>query len=449
VLFPARTAVPGIEWPAIADPDTSILMALAAQLAATEWLPPEELARGQARQLAALRAHAAATSPFWTEALAAAGGEWARVPILTRDGIVAAGTRLRSTACPPQHGPVEELFTSRTSGEPVRVLATAVLSRFWAAITLRDHAWHGRDLHAKLASIRYTGDGAKPPDGVRSTGWGPATARFAPAAPVAMLSIAATTDEMLAWLVREDPVYLLTYPTVLDALLRRIAATGTVLPSLRQVRTISERLAPETRALCHEVLGVPLVDAYSAQEVGYIALQCPEYPGYHVQAERLLVEVLDDADRPCPIGAIGRVVITDLHNFATPILRYDIGDFAEVGAACPCGRGLPVLARILGRRRGMLRYPDGRAVWPVFTIACRSAARYREIQLVQETADRLRLLVVPDADGLAPDAPAALTAALRTCFGHAFEVEVEAVPALPRGPGGKLEEFLSRVDPVR
>jgi phenylacetate-CoA ligase len=442
--LPARSSVPGIEWPPIPDPDTAMLTALVGQLAVTEWWSADELARHQRRQLAVVVRHAAATAPFYAERLRDAAGDWTRVPIATRDDLVAAGDALASRACPPHHGRVDTVTSSRTTGEPVRVQTTGLLATLWAAITLRDHAWHRRDLDAKLAAIRYTGDQAGAPDGVHAAGWGPATAAFAPAAPLAVLSVAATTDEHVAWLVREAPAYLLVYPTALEAILRRLIATGTRLPSVREVRTISEALAPDTRALCREVLGVPLVDTYSAQEVGYIALQCPDHAHYHVQAERLLVEILDDAGRPCPPGAIGRVVVTDLHNFATPIIRYDLGDYAEVGGACPCGRGLPVLTRILGRRRGMLSYPDGRTVWPVFTAACRRAARYREIQLVQDSPTTLRLRVVPDGE-LDAAARAALADALRDCLGHPFSVEIDVVPALGRTPAGKLEEFVSMV----
>jgi phenylacetate-CoA ligase len=438
-----RSTVRGIEWPALPEPGTAALLALAWQLEHSQWWPAERLAREQAAQRAHVLAHAVATTPHYAGLDAA---DWASVPVMTRDDVIAAGARLRSTGYPAAHGPVEDVFTSRTSGEPVRVCATGVTSLLWQAITLRDHAWHRRDLDARLATIRYVADGAAPPDGTRARGWGRATEALAPDAPVSVLSVASTTDEQVAWLLREDPVYLLLYPTVLDAIVRRLAATGQRLPALREVRTISEMLTPETRALCRDVLGVPVVDTYSAQEVGYIALQCPDGERYHVQAERLFVELLDDAGAPCRPGELGRVVVTDLHNFATPILRYDLGDYAELGAPCPCGRGLPVLTRIAGRRRGMLVYPDGRTTWPVFTIACRAAARYRELQLVQEPSGSLRLRVVPDpAAPLTAADRAALATALATALGHPFTIAIDVVDALARSPAGKLEEFVSRV----
>ena len=440
-----RSAIRGIEWPALPDAHTARLLALLWQLEQSEWWSPAELAAHQQRQLAAVIAHAATTVPHYEASLAGASlADWAGVPILTRHDVIAAGPRLASRRYPAQHGDAHETISSRSTGEPVRIRMSEVVGTFWQALTLRDHAWHRRDLSARLGAIRYLGDAEPRPEGTRGTGWGPATAGLAPDAPLSVLSIATTTEEQVAWLLREDPAYLLVYPTVLGAMLR-LLATGPERPrSLREVRTVSEALSPDTRALCRDVLGVPLVDTYSAQEVGYIALQCPDGPGYHVQAERLLVEILDDDGAPCQPGQIGRVVVTDLHNFATPLVRYALGDHAEVGPPCRCGRGLPVLTRIVGRRRNMLTYPDGRTAWPLFTVACREAARYRELQLVQESRDALRLRVVPLAP-LTDGDRAALTAALHRSLGHPFAVAIDEVAELDRSPAGKLEEFVSRV----
>jgi phenylacetate-CoA ligase len=439
-----RSSLPGITWPAVPDAATAAALAVLWQLEQSQWWPAERLAAAQEQQLAALLAHARDTTLHH----AALPATWDDIPVQTRQDLIDAGPRLLSKRYPASHGPAPETFSSRTTGEPVRVRQPDVVTTMWNAITLRDHLWHRRDLHAHLAAIRHPEPGtALAPGGVRGAGWGPATAALAPDAPLSLLSIAASTDEQVAWLVREDPVYLLVYPTVLGAICRQLAATGQRLPSLRQVRTISEALSPDTRALCADVLGVPLVDTYSAQEVGYIALQCPDHAHYHVMAERLKVEILDDDGRPCRPGAIGRVVVTDLHNFATPLVRYDLGDLAEVGAPCPCGRGLPVLTRVVGRRRGMLVHADGRTTWPVFTVACRAAAPYRELQLVQDPDATLRLRVVPLAGQPLDDARRdALAAAVRGALGD-FTVTVEVVDRLDRSPAGKLEEFVSHMLP--
>ena len=79
------------------------------------------------------------------------------------------------------------------------------------------------------------------------------------------------------------------------------------------------------------------------------------------------VEIVDDAGRPVPPGTEGNIVVTCLTNYAMPLLRYRLGDFAELGSDCSCGRGLPVLKRILGRERNsVLIAPSGERFWPVF-----------------------------------------------------------------------------------
>ncbi|HUQ08111.1 MAG TPA: hypothetical protein VM261_36700 [Kofleriaceae bacterium] len=446
-----RSSIPGVDWPPVPDAAGATTLALAWQLEQTQWWPAAKLRAHQELQLRRLLAHAATTTEHYAGRIDAAR-PLDELPLLTRHELIAAGPRMLSKRYPLQHGAAPETVTSRSTGEPVRVRVPGIVASFWNAITLRDHTWHRRDLTARLAAIRHTrddtGDQAPPPDGARAAGWGPATADVVPDAPLSMLSVASTTAEQIAWLVREAPAYLLVYPTVLGAMCRLMAATGARVPSLRQVRTVSEALSPETRALCRDVLGVALVDTYSAQECGYIALQCPEHEHYHVQSERLLVEILDDEGRPCAPGAVGRVVVTDLHNFATPLVRYELGDYAEVGEACACGRGLPVLTRIVGRRRGMLAYRDGRTAWPVFTVACRDAAPYLECQLVQDAIDQLRLRVVPSpARPLEEHHRAALVGALHGALGADFAVTIEVVDAIGRTPAGKLEEFVSHVPP--
>ena len=88
-------------------------------------------------------------------------------------------------------------------------------------------------------------------------------------------------------------------------------------------------------------------------------------------------------------------MLTDLSNFASPVIRYDIADYAECAGACPCGRGLPSLRRIVGRERNLLRRPDGQRYWPKLDVE-----RYREVapvvehQLLQREIDLLEMKLV-------------------------------------------------------
>ena len=185
-----------------------------------------------------------------------------------------------------------------------------------------------------------------------------------------------------------------------------------------------------------------MVDVYSAVEIGYIALQCPEHPHYHVQAENVLVEIIDADGRPCAPGQIGRVVITTLHNYATPLIRYEIGDFAVAGAPCPCGRGLPVIERILGRYRNLLTLPNGSRLYPQFGHNNRYPDAVRQMQLVQTHVDAIKVRLVADHEMTAAELEA-INRSLTSTLGHRFDFAYEYVTEIGRSRNGKFEEFVS------
>jgi phenylacetate-CoA ligase len=315
------------------------------------------------------------------------------------------------------------------------------------ALGMRAHTWFKRDLSLPLAVVRA--DSPLMDDDVRARelGWGhPASLLFA-TGPGYSLPISSNLADQAAWLIRRNPGYLLTYPTNLGALLEHFAARRPPLPALREVRTVGETVSAALRARCREVLGVPVVDGYSSQEVGVIALECPVSGLYHLQSESLIVEVLDAAGRPCSAGSVGRVVVTDLHNFATPLIRYDLGDRAEVGPACSCGRGLPTLSRILGRERNLVALPNGERHWPLVGLhEYRAIGPILQYQIVQRSLELIEMRLVVEGGALDADREQRLTRVVQRALGHPFRLEFRYFEAeIPRGPGGKYEEFVSLV----
>jgi phenylacetate-CoA ligase len=160
------------------------------------------------------------------------------------------------------------------------------------------------------------------------------------------------------------------------------------------------------------------------------------------------VEVLNADGGACGPGETGRVVVTDLHNFATPLIRYELRDYAEVGPAlgCGCGRGLPTLKRVLGRQRNMVVLPNGQRYWPLVGLH-----RYREIgkilqyQLIQHDLEQVEMRLVAEAK-LEPASEARLIEIVQQALGHPFRVRLSYVEGeLKRSAGGKFEEFVCRV----
>lgn len=444
-----RSGSPGLDWPAIPAGANAMLLAVMYQLEQSEWWPPDKIAAAQAEQLLALLRHAVETVPFHARRLRDAGvplvrpfdmAAFRRVPLMTRRDIQSEAGSLLSKSPPADHGRIGERASGGSTGEPVLVNDTDVGVLFWNALTLRDHLWRRRDFSGKLCAIRSRAAEGDFPD------WGaPAGAVFA-TGPSAGLDIRADSDRQLDWLRDHDPDYLITHPTNVRELARAAQRRGLRLPRLKEIRTMGEVLPGDLRALCRDVFGVPVTDLYSAEEVGYIALQCPRHEHYHVQSENLLVEILDDEGKPCAPGTTGRVVITTLHNFAMPLIRYALGDHAEAGAPCDCGRGLPVITRIYGRTRNMLKLPDGRRFWPSTPyIRTTGVAPIQQLQIVQRALDTLEARFVAER-ALTPEEERGIVAAIHDALGHPFQVTLQPMSEIPRPASLKFEDFRCELD---
>ena len=231
----------------------------------------------------------------------------------------------------------------------------------------------------------------------------------------------------------------------LKVLARYCLAHDIRVPSLKTVYSQGEVLSDDARAACREAWGVEVVDNYSAVEAGQLAFQCPDQPHLHVQSESAVVEILDADGRPCPPGTVGRVVVTPLHNFAMPLIRYAIGDLAEVGESCACGRTLPVIKRVLGRTRDMLALPGGERRFPfygqnVFT----DFPALIQHQIVQKGYDEIEVRLVAQRR-LAADEEERLRASIEKGLGLSVRIAFSYCESIERSPSGKFEEFRCEV----
>lgn len=453
-MYDIVSMIPGVAWPAIPDGRASQLLAMQFELEQAQWMSGAELLEHQKRQLMELLRFTYNSVPFYRQRFDTAGlplreidspEAWRRIPLLTRRDVQCAGDAIQCKQIFEHHGPISSSFTSGSSGQPVLTLGTTVTRLFWTAISFRQHLWHPRNLKGKLVSIRSVParDGDIPKESVFDN-WGHSTNGVVNTGPSVTLDVHLPDAEQAELLQRHDPDYLMTYPSVIENLAAYFSRHNLALQRLQEIRTFGEVLEPHTRALCRNVWNVPVVDVYSCQELGYLALQCPKHDHYHVQSETVLLEVLDDEGQPCHPGQVGQVVVTSLHNFAMPLIRYQIGDFAEVGEPCDCGRGLPVLKRIVGRQRNMAIHPSGRRIWPAINLGDAAVAGaippISQFQLIQRSLHQMELkLVCPRK--LREDERQLVVAWIHKAVGHPFDVEITYSDSIPRGRTGKYEDF--------
>jgi len=399
---------------------------------------PARLRRYQERRLAALVRHASARVPLYRRRFQAAGlrpeeirslDDLARIPILSKQELrTAPRHEILAEGVRPEDCFLVE--TSGSTGEPTRLYKDrdALLSlgawtapfnisrwvgrRAWRLMTLLVR--HERTLEAGLVRslprflLRvHEGDALAPPE---------------------------VQVEMLN---RARPQLLITYPSVLRNLAVLVKERQLFVHQPAAIALSAEVFDAPTRRLAGEVFATSaLVNAYGCTEAGLVALECHQHRGLHVIGTRAIVEVLRDG-RPAAPGESGEVVVTDLTNFASPILRYaGLGDVAVWSAArCTCGRVLPLLEVIEGRRVDAFVLPDGRIVHPYhLTLAIEHIEGVHRYQIIQETPDRVRVLVVgPAGDG--GRTRQATVDALTAILGPAVQILVDPVTSIPATPG--------------
>lgn len=453
-LVYVRSGVPGLTWPPMVNSANVRLLALVQWLDRSQWLDGSALQAAQQTQLAVLLKHFELQSPWVRDLLRqqglsaeSASRSWdafARYPVTTRADVLQAGQELLARVVPPSHLPVTTRTTSGSTGVPVTAHRSAVNQLFWQATTLREHLWHQRDPKGRLAVIRQSV--AKAFD---HPNWGAPVANLFDTGTSHGMPVSTAPADLLQWLADIRPTYLLVYPGLWQTLLDLMGSPSgapfrAALGSITQVRTLGQSVSDDLRQQTQTTLGIRIADTYSSEETGVIAIECPHSGLYHVMAEGLVVEVLAPDGSACQVGEIGRVVVTDLLNFASPVIRYDLGDYAQVGPPCACGRGLLTLAKILGRQRNMLKLPDGNRRWrlagyPAFA----SVANITQYQLVQTSPTQMEVRLAVDGPALTTGQEAQLAAILHDTMPVPFEYRfVYPKGGLTMPASGKFEEFV-------
>jgi len=455
--FFAQSAIPGNIFPVIPNQDGARKLAAQLQLEYTQWLGPEKLLENQFEQLDLVLKHAWQESPYYKKSMDNAGFNphsekinqalFKKLPILTRQEVQDAGDTIAAKQIPAAHGDRYNIQTSGSTGRAVQFQGTQVVRFFWQMFTLRDHIWQKRELGGKLAAIRWTHENEGLYPGVSRKTWGNAAENAFQTGPAYLLHIKTDTDKQVKWLLNIQPHYLITFPSQLSVLADYFQYSESGLNNLKGLMVVGETVTDELREKCQALWGLKINDCYTCEEVGYIALQCPEHNHYHIQSENVIVEILNENDKQCQPGETGRVVITSLNNFATPLIRYELGDYAEVGEPCPCGRGLPVLKKIKGRSRNRLALPGGGHTFPYFGDQEEYSAittAIRQYQIIQESLQDIEVKLVV-AETISNEQENDLKQLLNKHLGFDFNIRITYLEQIPKGPTGKYEEFISRI----
>jgi phenylacetate-CoA ligase len=271
---------------------------------------------------------------------------------------------------------------------------------------------------------------------------------------VMFFNVLEITPENIARLVKRmqsyKPRFIRGYPSAIYVMARFIEREGGPKIEPEAVITTAEQVYDYQRELFSKVFGCETFSFYSAIEAPSIAGECTEHSGLHISAENTIIEIVDDGGSVVPAGVEGKVLVTCLHDHAMPIIRYEIGDRGALSdAACPCGRGLPLLGNLSGRENDTLITRDGKRV-PGTGLPRKFFAFWGVIEylIVQETYDKIMVTLALDRqypqqhiEGLKAETNNQYHAIL----GDDVEIAIEFVDHIPLTRAGKRIGVISKV----
>jgi len=163
---------------------------------------------------------------------------------------------------------------------------------------------------------------------------------------------------------KEKPKIVEAYVQSIYELSKFIKNNGLEVHSPEGIITSAGTLYPEYQELIADVFGTKVYNRYGSREVGDMACSCEKDEGLHLNIFNQYLEILNDDLEPCKPGEIGQVYVTTLNNYVMPLIRYQIGDMAvpAKNEQCSCGRGLPLIERVVGRQMDVFKTKDGNVI---------------------------------------------------------------------------------------
>jgi phenylacetate-CoA ligase len=216
----------------------------------------------------------------------------------------------------------------------------------------------------------------------------------------------------------------------------------------------AELIDDSSREFIETTLCAPFYDQYSSVEMERMAWQCPCRQGYHIDADAMVIQIVDKRSEDVSLGESGEIICTSLFNKAMPFIRYAIGDIGVFSAdRCDCGRPFPMMKVIEGRKDSLILLPDGRMIAPrTFTIAMNSFKFYSQIdqfRIVQEKRDLFRFVIKMKEPFVEEEKfRSELESHFRRMLGlvsSSVAFEFELVDSIPLDRSGKLMAVMSRV----
>jgi len=404
----------------------------------------------QHKQLQNLLEHASQRSAFWRERIGAKkikGINLSDLPVLTRSDVVKQ-VETEESLLPSKTIATSKHATSGSSGTPVQFFVSEMNARYNHVRSVAQYFMEGCDLTLNNTvckpSSRCRAEGGFVVE--KTTGWlGPLNSLFK-GGNYKKISHSRPNRDLLLKELTKDPIgYLVIQPSLVESLfydddISFLCENG--------IKLFIPHGEEADRSLRDKFLaaGIPVRANYSSEEVGHIAVECRVCPeNFHVVQSNVIIEVDNRDSVVVGSNRLGRVLVTHLHSYATPFVRYDIGDFATLSEGCGCGHDGPVLSNIYGRKKRLIKHSDGSISRFGLTarqiLAIVKCDEYR----IRQTALSTIEVEIGGIDQLSIDQTAALNSLFKEYAGDEFQIRINIVRNINWGSDIKRLAFRSEV----
>jgi phenylacetate-CoA ligase len=409
----------------------------------TQWWKKRELKRLQNKRLRALLKHAYENVPYYHECFRnssirpddiKSASDLSKLPILKKKTIRQQSGKMVASDFPKRE--LVPQYTSGTTSSPLGLYRSKADLSWGVGAEFRGYGWAGYEVGDKRALVWGFG-----PEQVNSFTFRLKSYlmrdEFLNAKHISQNAIASFAERMHSF--KPDFVRGYCGATTMFATFLLQSDRYKIRPKV--VFTSGETLLPHYRKTIEHAFGCKVYEYYASTEMSHIAAQCGHHEGLHLSEENIVLETVEDSEAAAS-GEEGKVLLTNLHNYAMPFIRYDIGDMARVFPdTCSCGRGLSLM-KPTGRTYEYFESTSGefsvlRDLETVF-----EDLPIRDFQVVQESLDEIVIKIVTRLGFT----EAHKRFILRNIIAHGpAKIRIELVDSIPLESSGKTRHLVSKI----
>lgn len=408
-----------------------------------QWLKTSELEEIQRKMLRKIVKHAYENVPFYHQKFRSVGiisddiktvDDLKKIPITTKqelrdnfpESIVAKGVDINKCWTP---------HTGGSTGIPLTVVYDKKAEDYEKAIALRPNLCCGQKIRDKWVNITN-------PAHIHPKKWFQHFGIFSP------INISTFLDakEHISFIEKINPVVLSGFSSSLWLLAKEIDGTGNDRIHPRLIFGDAEFLDEDMRKFINSTFGVELCDLFGCVELARTAWECPEHCGYHIDMDAVVMEFIKDGEQVA-LGEKGEIVYTSLYNYAMPLIRYAIGDIGVPSdEKCSCGRGLPLMKIVEGRKDDFIVSQDDKIISPrVFSDLMKRISGIGQYKIIQENKEKIVIQMVK-GDNFSPGTIEHINEEFKNVLGENIVIEIKIKEAIPKEPSGKLRKVISKVN---